>query len=214
MLSALALQAQARPAPGDPDSPPKSAADDLPPGLPPEVAVELTAIAAEERSIRGQALERWDFAAVRGRYEALLRRADATPLVRSLIQGRLDQVVRDQAAGQAARDVDRLLRRGNEIDAQITTTQRHLAASRTRTERGFDAQGLLQPTSRQYQGQKVHALIGPEGTPVGYLKIPPGVPVGRYLAKKVGVRGVAHFDEGLGARIISVRDLEILERQR
>ena len=89
-----------------------------------------------------------------------------------------------------------------------------MALARTTTERGYDARGMLQASSRKVDGQKVHVLIGPEGTPVAYLAIPPGIPASRLLTRKVGVRGEVHFDESLGARLITVKDLDPLDRPR
>ena len=182
--------------------------------LPAEVDAELASIAATERAIRSRAIEAWDFDSILGRYESLLRRSAANDDVRSAIAPRLARARRDAEIGRKAREVDRLLRQGEDRDAQVARIEKSIEVARARTDRDFDAQGLLQPSSRRYQGQKVLALIGPEGRPVGYLKIPPGVAVNRFLAHKVGVRGIVHFDETLGARLISVRDIEMLDKFR
>ena len=187
-------------------------ADD--PDLPPEVNAALTSIAAMTRALQAGPIETWNLDPVRGRYEALLRQFETNPQVRAVVQSRLDQLRRETDLAEAARRFANLLRAGEQRDAEIAHLQRAVTLARSRSERGYDAVGLLQPSSRRYQGQKVLALIGAEGRPVSYLSIPPGVPVNQYLAHKVGVRGIVHFDEDLRARLISVRDLELIEPSR
>ena len=182
--------------------------------VPPEVKAELASIAAMNRSIQAASVETWNLDPIRGRYESLLRQFDANPAVRRAIEPRLDLVRRDMELVRSLQAVARLLKAGDDRDAAIARTQRSVALARSGSDRGYDAQGLLQPSSRRSQGQKVLALVGPEGRTTSYLAIPPGVSVGRYLAHRVGVRGVVHFDEGLGARLISVRDLELIEPRR
>lgn len=117
-------------------------------------------------------------------------------------------------ASEAISKFEQALRRSRAIDSQVDETRRTLSIARTSTERGYDARGMLQASSRKVDGQKVHALIGPEGTPVAYLSIPPGIPASRLLTRKVGVRGEVHFNESLGARLITVRDLDPLDKPR
>jgi hypothetical protein len=106
------------------------------------------------------------------------------------------------------------LERSRRIDHDVDQIKQKLAASRTQTERGYDAKGMLQASSRKVDGQKVHALIGPQGLPIAYLTIPPGIPANRLLARKVGVRGEVHFNESLGNRLITVKDLDPLDKPR
>ncbi len=214
-LEGLKLTGPAQP---EPTHPPERLVSHQPegpdPDLPAEVNAELASITAMNRSIKSESVENWDLAPVRVRYEALLRRYDGHSGVRAVVQPRLDQAVRDHEIGIKAQEFARLLRAGDDRDAEVAQIQRSAGQARTTTDRKFDAQGLLQPSSRRYRGQKVHALIGPEGKPISYLTIPPGLPINRFLARKVGVRGIVHFDEGLGARLISVRDLEVIEKVR
>ena len=184
------------------------------PELPPAVNAELASIAAMTRAIQAAPVETWNLDPIRGRYDSLLRQFSANPQVRAVVQPRLDQTHRELEFVAAARNLARLLREGEAHDAEVAQLQKSVLLARSRSERAFDAVGLLQPSSRRSQGEKVLALIGSEGRPVSYLSIPPGVPVRHYLAQKVGVRGVVRFDEGLGARLISVRDLELLEPRR
>jgi hypothetical protein len=112
------------------------------------------------------------------------------------------------------RRFEEAIRRSRRRDQEISQVRQSLAEARTSTERGYDARGLLQASSRQVEGQRVHSLIGPEGVPIAYLSIPPGIPAARLLARKVGVRGEVHFNESLGARLITVRDLDALDKPR
>jgi hypothetical protein len=59
-------------------------------------------------------------------------------------------------------------------------------------------------------GQRVFALIGPEGHAVAYLRPVPGVETRRYVGRRVGVRGTSRYDETLRAEVITVRVLEPL----
>ena len=112
------------------------------------------------------------------------------------------------------RKFEEALERSRRLDGEAARVKQKLAETRTFTERAYDAKGLLQASSRQFEGQRVHALIGPEGRPIAYLTIPPGIPAGRFLARKVGVRGDVHFNEALGTRLITVRDLDPLDKPR
>ncbi|WP_435008102.1 hypothetical protein P12x_005377 [Tundrisphaera lichenicola] len=112
------------------------------------------------------------------------------------------------------RRFEEAIRRSRSRDQDVALARRTLADARTATERAYDARGLLQASSRKVDGQKVHALIGPEGVPVAYLSIPPGLPAFRLLARKVGVRGDVRYNESLGARLITVRDMDALDQPR
>ncbi len=114
----------------------------------------------------------------------------------------------------AVRRFEDAVRRSRALDADTARIRDTLALARTGTERGYDARGMLQASSRQVEGQKVHALIGPEGRPIAYLAIPPGIAAHRLLSRKVGVRGDVHYNELLGTRLITVRDLDPLDRPR
>ena len=123
----------------------------------------------------------------------------------------------DRGGGESSDAVARFeeaLRRSRAIDAQVEESRRKLSLARTITERGYDAKGMLQASARKVDGMKVHSLIGPEGVPIAYLSIPPGISASRLLTRKVGVRGEVHFNEALGARLITVRDLDPLDRPR
>jgi hypothetical protein len=116
-----------------------------------------------------------------------------------------------QAAIQKFEDA---LERSRRIDHEVALAKQKLADSRTLSDRSYDAKGLLQASSRKVDGQKVHALIGPKGVPIAYLAIPPGIAANRLLSHRVGVRGEVHYNESLGNRLITVKDLDPLEKSR
>ena len=57
--------------------------------------------------------------------------------------------------------------------------------------------GFIQPSVRKVDGHKVFALIGAQGSAIAYLDIPAGLDPEPDLARRVGVRGQAHFSEDL-----------------
>ena len=124
------------------------------------------------------------------------------------------QATRSDETQRAIRQFEDALRRSRLLDNEVARARRQLADAQAGTEREYDARGLLQASSRRVDGQKVHALIGPEGRPVAYLALPPGLPVARFLGHKVSVRGEVHYNESLGARLITVRDLDPLDKAR
>ena len=53
-----------------------------------------------------------------------------------------------------------------------------------------------------------------DGSTEAYLDIPPGIDLKGLMTRRVGVRGTVHYNESLRARLISVRDLEPLDKDR
>ncbi len=106
------------------------------------------------------------------------------------------------------------LERSRQLDYKVAQIKQKLAIARAQTDRSYDAKGFLQASSRKVDGEKIHALIGPQGVPIAYLSIPPGISTNRLLARKVGVRGDVHYNEGLGTRLITVKDIDPLDKPR
>jgi hypothetical protein len=208
-----------RPEPRSPTYPsPETQAAFLPPStaagaLPPDLAAELAQIEAEHRAIVRGPVEQWHLDSVKQRYEALLRRV-TDPAAGNAIRARLDQAARQEDAAQAARTIATILDRSRRRDRAVAQEVRRLAQARTPQTRPFHAQGLLQPSSRKVDGRKVFALIGPEGTATAYLDIPAGLDTGPLLSHIVGVRGTIHYNEPLRARLISVTEIEALDKTR
>ena len=63
-------------------------------------------------------------------------------------------------------------------------------------------------------GEEALTTLGKNGATVAFLDIPPGLDPEPLLARRVGVRGVAHYNEELHSRLITVRNLEAIESGR
>ena len=201
------------PAPGQGAVPeiPAAFAPPGPQGSPPsEVAAAIAAIEASHRAILAAPVDQWRLEPIRQRYQALLRNVTDSASGNAL-RARLDLVERHTQMAQAARTIETILERSRRRDGELALLQRRLAQLERPSERPFDVEGLVQPSSRQVEGQKVFALIGPEGSTLAYLDIPPGLDVRPLVSRHVGVRGTTHYSENLHARLISVRDLEPLD---
>lgn len=177
--------------------------------LPAELATALPAIEAMHRAQLRLPVDQWNLEPVKQRYQALLdHETDAS--ARAALRARIDRVVRQQSLTQAARAFESLL-------AQSRQHDRDIVRSRDQPEPGlapgpdpYDGEGLLQPSSRQVDGQILFALIGTKGQTSAYLSLPPGIDAATMLGQRVGVRGRIRFNESLSTNLIYVRELETL----
>ena len=148
-------------------------------------------------------------------YQTVLKRAGDNRAVEDALRDRLTRVTRHEQAAQAARTIHKTLAESRRRDLEVARVQKRLATidrSRTRT---YSAIGFVQPSSRVVDGRKLHALIGANGSTLAYLDIPPGLDVNSLGARRVGVLlGVVHYNQDLGTRLITVRDLETIESRR
>ncbi len=181
--------------------------------LPSDLAAVLAPIEAEHRAIVRGPVDQWHLDSVKQRYEAVLRTVN-DPAAGNAIRARLNEVARQEEAAQAARKIETILDRSRRRDRAVAQEVRRLAQARAPHARPFDAQGLLQPSSRKVEGHKVFALIGPEGTATAYLDVPAGLDSGPFLSHIVGVRGTVHYSEPLRARLISVTEIEPLDKTK
>ena len=182
---------------------------------PPAIAAELAPIDAEHRAIVRGPVESWQLESVRRRYEAVLKHVhDGDAASGAAIRARIDEAVREQDSAKAARNFEAIVAGSRRRDQAVANELRRLAEARTPRVRPFDAQGLMQPSSRRVEGRKVTALIGPEGIATAYLDIPPGLDAGLFLARRVGVRGTVHYNEALRARLVTVREIEPLDGKK
>jgi hypothetical protein len=179
--------------------------------LPPGVGAEIAQIEAEHRAALSGPVESWELEPVKRRYEALLKRAD-DPSSRDAVQARLDLVARQAEIARSARTIQTILERSRRRDRDVASARRNLDEMERPQRRPYVAEGLVQPSSRQVEGRRIYVLVGPEGVPVAYLDIPPGLDARPVLSKRVGVRGSVRYNEALGSRLIAVRDLEALEK--
>ena len=169
---------------------------------------EIAGIEADHARMLAGPMETWDLVRVRTRYEALLK---ADPSAESMIRDRLALVAEHETLARSAKTFRTILERSRRRDRTVAMTVRRLAALDAPRRTAYDAEGLIQPSSRQVEGRRVFALIGPEGNPVAYLDIPPGLDARPLMTKRVGIRGDVHYDNSLNARLIAVHDLEPLD---
>jgi hypothetical protein len=183
--------------------------------LPPAIASEIRSIEAMVRAVEaGGPIERWRFDRVRARYEALVKRSSGQPAVENALRVRLARLGQLEEAAKAAATIQAILAQSHRRDRDVVALKRRLQTATARQSRAYQAIGLLQLSAHQVDGQKLYVLIGKNGGTVAYLRIPPGLDPDPMLARKVGVRGVAHYDEDLQSRLITVRTLEPIESRR
>jgi hypothetical protein len=179
------------------------------------VASEIQAIEAMRRAtLANQPIERWRFETVRKRYLELLKRAGDDPAVEQTIRDNLARLTRHEQAALAARNLRAILDESRRRDREVATLKRRIAAAGRSRARAFSAAGFMQPSAQEVDGRKLYVLIARDGSTVAYLDIPPGLDPDPLVAQQVGVRGVPHFSEDLGTRLITVRDIEAIERRR
>lgn len=179
-------------------------------GLPAELASEVALAEAEHRAVLQGPVEQWRLDGVKARYEAVLKRV-SDPTQAAALRDRVARVAAHDEMARGARAFRAALERSRRRDGDVAAVRRRLADLDRPQRRPFVAEGLVQLSSREYEGRRVYALIGREGTPVAYLDIPPGLDARRVVSRRAGVRGSVHYNEHLGARLIAVRDLEPLE---
>jgi hypothetical protein len=183
--------------------------------IPADVASEIASVESMQRSILvNQPIEQWRFDNVRARYQTLLKQAGTNSDIEEALRVRLAKVTRYEQASRAARTITTILAQSRERDRVVAAIQSRLAAKQSSPTPSYSAVGFLQRSSSMLDGHKVYALIGPTGSTVAYLDIPPGLDVNAHFAHRVGIRGVVHYNEDLGARLISVRDIEALGTTR
>jgi hypothetical protein len=134
--------------------------------------------------------------------------APTTPPARAAGRGR-PAAAEDEMA-KTAGEFEAIVRASRQRDVVLNQVRDSLRDLRVADDLAYDAEGLLQATSRRVDGEKVFALLDREGRVVTYLKIPAGLDTTNLVARQVGVRGKSRFDEGLKFRLLDVRDLEPL----
>lgn len=179
--------------------------------LPPSLEASLRTIETEHKSQLQRPLEAWHLDGVLARYQALLE-ATGDLSGQAFLRSRIAHVRRQQEAADAARRVRSLLLQGQGRDFQSVPSQPGTGSATWKSEVEHDAIGLLQRSNRIVGGVRVYALIGRDGSAIAYLKMPPGINTERLLAREVGVRGEVGYDGDLRARVIDVRELEVLSQ--
>jgi hypothetical protein len=185
------------------------------PAWPADVLAEVDRVDGLCRVIlRSQAVEQWHFETIRAGYQSILKRAADRPDIEEALRTRLARVTQHEQAARAARSIETILAKSHRRDQALTLLRRERAQREQARTRSYDAVGFIQPSARRMDGHKLFALIGGEGATIAYLDVPPGLDPEPYLARRVGVRGQARFNEDLGSRLISVRDLEGIESRQ
>jgi hypothetical protein len=176
-------------------------------GHPSAFARALAGAESEHHAALRRPVESWDLEAARRRYQALLD-GTSDPSAQDIVRMRLGRLEQQQRVAKAARGVRDQLDRSRQIDADVADSNARVEDSAARPkDQGFDAEGLLQPSSRQLDGRFVFALIGKDGKRTAFLDVPPGLETAPLMARKVGVRGTIGYSEDLDGRVIRVRDL-------
>jgi hypothetical protein len=175
----------------------------------PGLADALAKVSAAQRQALRQPVDQWDLDPIRQRYQNLLEvETDATG--RTVLRARLAQVARQQAAAKAAKAMRDLLAASRRLDGELAQQHAGAEIERAKEKAPYDAVGLLQPSSKQVDGQKVFALIDRQGNTRAYLSIPPGVQPETMLTRRVGVRGRVRYSEVLGTYLVQVTQIEPL----
>ncbi len=178
-------------------------------------AAEIERIEAIHRAIlANQPIAQWRFETVRTRYMALLKRAGDDPAVEEAIRVKLARVTRHEQAAEAARTMRTILAQSHSRDREVAQVKRRIAVAGRSRAHSFSAVGFMQPSARRIDGRPLYVLIADNGSTVAYLDIPPGLDPDPLVVHRVGVRGVPHFNEELGTRLITVHDLETIEATR
>ncbi|ODT99639.1 MAG: hypothetical protein ABS79_04245 [Planctomycetes bacterium SCN 63-9] len=181
---------------------------------PPEIASAFERLEMAQRAaMMGLPIEAWRFDTVRAGYEEMLKTHRDNSSLHEEIRVRLASLSRLERGADAARKVDQILERSHQRDRALAQVASSLASEQRAQARAFHAIGMIQPSSKRNQGRKLYTLIGPNGSRRAYLDIPPGVEVENLISHRVGVRGAVNYDETLGSRLITVRDIEELSVQ-
>jgi hypothetical protein len=186
----------------------------LPENLSPAIASELKSIEARRLEIETSTpIDGWRFDGLRARYQALLKTASGEPAIEGAIRIRLERLTQREKAAKAAATIEVILAQSYNRDSEVAELRRRLqtsAGKRTRS-RTYEAVGFMQSSAQKIDGRKLFVLIGKNGTTVAYLDIPPGLDPDPMLARKVGVRGAAHYNEELQSRLVTVSDVQAIE---
>lgn len=181
--------------------------------LPGPLGVEIKTADEMHRAMRmNERISHWQFAAIRARYESVMKRANGDEAVERAVRARLARVARDEQSAEAARTIEKILAQSHRRDRDVAAEEDRVAAAARSHARAFNARGFVQASTEMIDGRKLYILIANDGSTIAYLDVPPGLDIDPLLTKRIGVRGEPHFNEDLGARLITVRDVEPLAR--
>ena len=176
-------------------------------------AIEAALRSAEEehRAMLRRPIEEWRTQTIAQLYQRILDQKNLPTAGAVIVRGRLAELKRQDEAARDAVAVDDLLRRGRNREASSGARKSKAKPPEPKKPRAFDAVGLLQPSSKLHDGEKVFALVAHDGLITTYLDIPPGYDTRPLIARRVGVRGDMRFDAGIGGKLVLVNELEWLD---
>ncbi|MEX2173183.1 MAG: hypothetical protein WD872_02400 [Pirellulaceae bacterium] len=191
-LTPLAQVAQARPTVASP-LPPR-VADSQPVDSLAALELELSLMLAEDKST-------WNLAALRSRVESLVE-SGADPVERGRARLLLDKVNQFEetfeVSGQAA------LASGDNAGTA--------PASGSAADPRYDAQGWLKPVISRSKPAAPYAVVDRDGNPLCFVTPSPGMNVGRYVNKQVGLYGRRGYIEALNTPHVVAERVIDLER--
>jgi hypothetical protein len=177
---------------------------------PPNLAADLKRIEDRHRRILMQPAARWSLDSILADYRALHAQAP-DPATQAALAARMDHVNRQIAFARAVGAFESQLQKSRDRDRQLAEIANRLKTTAAGLNEGYDAEGVLQNSARSLDGERLAVLIGAEGTPIGYLRVPPALAIKPYIGRRVGVRGQLHYEESLRSRLIDVQDLEPID---
>ena len=183
------------------------------PAAPPgESGAAIARIEAAHRAEIRRPVDQWRLGPIRAQYQALLKQSP-DPATAQAVRERLEIVARHEEMAEAAREIETILQKSRRRDQVVARVKNRLASAEHRERRPFAAEGMVQSSSRQVNGKRGLALIGPEGAALCFLEIPDGLDAQPMLGRTVGVRGELHYSDELRARLIKVRSMEPLDEE-
>jgi hypothetical protein len=176
------------------------------------IATEITSIDPAHRSQNvtqltgGRKLQ-----PVRDQSSSQLLRAKESPRDDEAIRVGRRRVTQAERATTAARTIEVILAKGHRRDREVAAIRKRIAAAARTHARGYQAVGFIQPSAQESEGRKLYVLVGTSGKTVAYLDLPPGLDPAALLTQRVGVRGMPHYSEDLGTRLVRVSAIESLD---
>jgi hypothetical protein len=177
--------------------------------LPDELAANLARVERAHAATLARPIDQWNFDGVRRGYRDLSA-ASNQPAARAAVAARLRQVERQESASKAAKKFDDALRSSRARDRDLAVLRSKIGRLEQSRPRPFDAEGLLQVSSKQVDGEALFGLIGSSGEATAYVAFPAGLDGSKFMGRRVGIRGQSRYNESLRARLINAQDLEPL----
>ena len=109
----------------------------------------------------------------------------------------LARITRHEQAAEAARTIQTILAESHRRDREVAAAEASNRRGGTIPSPRLSSRGFMQPSAQKVDGRKLYVLIGKNGSTVAYLDIPPGLDPDPLVARRVGVRGVPHYNEDL-----------------